>query len=349
MKTQDMIDEELEMELLDQMDIEEEEEEEELDLEEDDDGEEDRGDDVDPDLPDDDPEVDDPADDDDDGEAEPDKKPAAEEEIDADDLADLAGEDKKKSSMVPHARFNEVNKSWQEERAERLRLEEEVARLRGSTPKPADKPEPEVPAFDFDDAEKRMMIAQYEGDQDAAMAIRKEIRVAERAELERLADERAERLYTERKAKEDAALAEKQKAQEQTALQAAAAKAVEDYPFLDSDSPEANEEAIEEVIALRDHFLSKGQSATDALMKAVARVGARYAVEEPTDLVIDKKKATLTTEQIQRNLDREKRIPSRDAGVGERANKINYEALTEEQFDALPDAEKRKARGDLVG
>lgn len=348
MKTQQMIDEELEMELLDQMDIEEEEEEEELDLEEDDDGEEDRGDDVDPDLPDDDPEVDDPADDDD-GEAEPDKKPPVEEEIDADDLADLAGEDKKKSSMVPHARFNEVNKSWQEERAERLRLEEEVARLRGSTPKAADKPEPEVPAFDFDDAEKRMMTAQYEGDQDAAMAIRKEIRVAERAELERLADERAERLYTERKAKEDAALAEKQKAQEQTALQAAAAKAVENYPFLDSDSPEANEEAIEEVIALRDHFLSKGQSATDALMKAVGRVGARYAAAPDDEPVIDKKKATLTAEQIQRNLDREKRIPSRDAGVGERANKINYEDLTEEQFDNLPDAEKRKARGDLVG
>lgn len=45
--------------------------------------------------------------------------------------------------MVPHARFNEVNENLKQERAERLRLEEELARARGQQPgQPAEKLSP---------------------------------------------------------------------------------------------------------------------------------------------------------------------------------------------------------------
>ena len=89
-KTQEMIAEELETLLLDALDIEEEEEEdeeEEFDDDDDFDPDEDRGDDVDPDLPDDDDDLEGEGDDDGDADGDSDA-----DDLDADDLADLAGE-----------------------------------------------------------------------------------------------------------------------------------------------------------------------------------------------------------------------------------------------------------------
>lgn len=309
--------------------IEEEEEEEEEDdpdeEPEDDEGEEDRGDDVDPSLV----EEDEPAPD-------ADGKPT-EEETDLELLAELAG-DGGKAKMVPHARFNEVNETLKQERAERLRLEEELARARGAQPAaPAEKPAtPE--AYNFDDAEDRFMDALLDGDKEAAAKIRAEIRAEERKEFAQQSAQSAQQVT-------DAELKRREAEAEQQVAQKVMSAAITKYPFLNHESEDADAEAIEDVIARRDLYLKRGMPFAKALATAVEKVAPRYAPQEEEPKPA---KRTATAEQINRNLDREKRIPAAMPGVGERGKDIDYAKLSEDEFDALSEADKRKARGDFV-
>ena len=261
-------------------------------------------------------------------------------DLDLDALKDLAGDDEK-PRMVPHARFNEVNESLKAEREARLRLEEELARARG-----AGAVQPEAPAdakqdagFDFEQADQRYTDALYEGDTEKARQIRAEIRAAERAEFERLAEEKAEARVMER-------LARQEQEQARSELEQVAAKITAKYSFLDSDSADADADAIGEVVALRDVYMARGDSPAEALNKAADRIAALNGVTGKPGSPSSNK---LTGEQIQRNLEREQKIPPRDRGVGERANRIDYANLSDAEFEKLSDAEKAKARGDFIG
>lgn len=354
-KSQEMIAEELETLLLDALDIEEEEEEEEeLDDDDEFDPEEggDRGDEVDPDLPDDDDDLEIESDDDGDADGGSDA-----DDIDADDLADLAGEGgeggDKKPSMIPHARFNEVNKALKTEREARLQLEEELARTRGKVPKADDKEheeEEQPPAFDFKAKRKELREAIYEGNDELAERLEDEIDAAKGAELERRAEAKAQQLFESRQAADEAKRIE---AEVQTAATAAMAK----YPLLNPEVEGHDPELLEEVVALRNFYIhQKGMSPGEAITKAADKVAGRGAVKEdakndgdgkPTGKKL-KADAKPSTEQLQRNDERSRKIPARDGGLGERASDIDWENLTEEEFENLPDAVKRKERGDFV-
>lgn len=310
--------------------IEEEEEEEDEDdpdeEPEDDEGEDDRGDDVDPSLT----EEDEP---DPDAEGKP-----AEEEPDLELLEELAG-DGGKAKMVPHARFNEVNENLKQERAERLRLEEELARARGQQPEqPAEKAEPKADGYDFDVAEDRYMEALLDGDKDAAAKIRSEIRAEERKQFAQQTSMTAKQVAEEEQRRREAET-------EQQAAQKVLNAAITKYPFLDHEGDEADADAIEDVIARRDLYLKQGMPFAKALATAVEKVAPRYA---PQEELAKPGKRTATPEQINRNLERERRIPAAMPGVGERGKDIDYARLSEDEFDALSETEKRKARGDYV-
>jgi len=270
-------------------------------------------------------------------------------DLDDQDNADADGDqqepEQKGSRVVPHARFNEVNEQYKQEREARLRLEEELARLRGGQPQQPEQaqatPEQVQQAqadseFDFDEAEGRYNEAIYDGDMDAAKQIRAEIRAAER------------------KAAEDAARAvlEQERAQmraqqEQQQLQGVVAKAYEKYPFLNPQSGEVDQEAVDEVIAMRNLYLQKGMTAAEAIAKAVDKVGPRYGdaieTEAPKKSITKQRKETL-----ERNLERSDRIPPTGAGVGERARKVDYSSMSEAEFASLSEQEKRRARGDFL-
>lgn len=314
--------------------VEEEEEEEE--------GAEDRGDDVDPDLlpeEDEDLELEEDDQDDDQGGGEQDVDQGGDDqddELDEDALAKIAGTGK--SATVPHARFNEVNESLKEERKRRLELEEELARARGSVP--AKKEEDPPKSFDYDEAEDRYNQAILEGDADAAKAIRREIRAAERKEIEEAAQQRAEALYQQR-AQEAA------QRQQQAALPAVLKESYEKFPFLDYQGSAPNMDAIEDVIALRDHYIAKGEPMAKALARAVAKVGPRYAEPVSVDKA-PKKGVTLTTEQIERNLNRERATPPLTPGVGERGAAFDVANMSEDDYAKLSAEEKKRLRGDFI-
>lgn len=320
-------------------DIEEEEEEEDedqdedLELEDDDGDDEDRGDDVDPDLP---PDNDDSADDPDDDQDEDDPDP--DDDIDQEALAELAGEGGK-AKAVPHSRFNEVNSALKQERAERLRLEEELARAKGAAPAP--KPEDQAKPYDFDAAEDRYMDAVMEGDKDKAKAIRAEIRAEERKQFEQEGAKAAKQSTAEELRQRDAQA-------EQANISKVASEAMAKYPFLNPQSKDANADAIEDVVARRNFYIQQGKSPSKALAMAVEKVAPRYMPKDDEPARKPGEKPSATEEQIRKNIDRAARVPQVPGGVGERGKDIDYASLSEEEFDALSAEDKKKARGDYV-
>ncbi|THG87098.1 hypothetical protein E5198_00870 [Pseudomonas sp. A-1] len=244
----------------------------------------------------------------------------------------------KGSRTVPHARFNEVNEQLKQERAARLQLEEELARARGAQqtqPSAAEqKPQEKPTEFDFKAARKQLREAIYEGDDAKAEQLEEEIERQTELRQTRIAEQRAQELLEQR-------TREQQQKAIKNEVETAVAAAYASYPFLDAAGEQANQDAIDEVIALRDLYISRGKSPAQAIADAVAKVGPRYA-EAPA--AKPDGKAT-----IEQNLERERRIPPTMPGVGERARKIDYANLSEDEFERLPEAEKRKARGDFVG
>jgi len=289
------------------------------------------------------------ADDDTDDEAHDDNDPDDEHsdyQGDADAGGDQHGTEQKGSRIVPHARFNEVNEQYKQEREARLRLEEELARLRGlSGTGPEDQAAEqeqdqaqEDTAFDFDEAEGRYNEAIYDGDVDEAKKIRAEIRAAERLEAENAAR----------------AVLEQERAQiqaqnEQRLLQETVEQAYQQYPFLDPDSKQSDPQAINAVVAMRNMHMGNGMSAAEAIAKAVDEMAPLFGgAVEGSGKGGRKPMSRQSKETLERNLERADRIPPTAAGVGERARKVDYASLSEEEFASLPENEKRRARGDFL-
>lgn len=258
------------------------------------------------------------------------------------------------SRTVPHARFNEVN-------IENKRLREELARAQGreegarEARQPAaatEKPKP----YDFEGAEQKYADLLTEGNTKEAVKLRGEIN------RELVKSVRA-----------DAAAEAVQSVTRMTAaerLEEAAADMIETYPFLDDASKEANEDAIEQVIALRDHYVkAKKMSPDKALRKAAEKVGPQYAKpaknedeegeeEEGAEGgagkdALDPQRRNVTA--IARGAKAAGKQPPAavQGAAGNRARGAAttpgaVEGLTESEFKRLPEREKQKLRGDFV-
>jgi len=235
-------------------------------------------------------------------------------------------QEKKDTGNIPRARLNQ-------EIEKRRALEARIAELESEKQKPAQQSQ-EQPAqeYDFKEAKKRLRQAQYEGDEELADRIEEELQAATEAKVARIAEERAQQLYEKRIADAEAAKAK-------TAVESVVSDAYAKYPFLDIEGDEANQDAIDEVVALRDLYIGRGSSPAEAITKAVEKVGPRYAPQQPAE---QKPKPKVNIEEGMR---RESRIPPR-GGVGERAKEGTVEIKSIEDLEGMSAADIRRARGD---
>ena len=255
-------------------------------------------------------------------------------EIDADTLADIAGSDKPK--MVPHSRFNEVNEEAKTHRARVLQLEEELARAKGGTGTPAPaKDEVKPVSYDYDAAEELYSAAILDGDTAKAKGIRAEIRTNERAEAVREAEVAADRRYAANRQKDDLTRA-------QTERDLAIEKAYVAFPFLDSASADANQDAIDEVLALTNLYTGKGKTVGEALSAAVAKVGPRYAP------ATTEKPAVVPKPDLQKGIDRAAQIPPKGAGLGARAVNTDVRKMTGAEIKKLSKEDDARLGGDEI-
>ena len=200
----------------------------------------------------------------------------------------------KRDAVIPRARFDEVNAKLHAEREEANRLRAELEALNRSSTTQAD-------AIDVDTLEDQFFDAIINGEKERAKEIRAQINAEIYPNARAASEEVVSTTLTQREIQSSFA-----KAVEQT---------VTDYPFLDSNSPDANAEAIGEVVEWRDFYLSKGDTPAAALQKAAAKIAPIYSKAAP-ELPTDKRKQAALATAAKASA---AQPPAVEAGIGNRA------------------------------
>lgn len=224
----------------------------------------------------------------------------------------------KRDAVIPRARFDEVNAKLHAER-------EEAARLRAELEALTKKPEPTD--NNIDTLEDEYFEAMIAGDKTKA----KEIRATINAEIFTRAQAASEETVT-------ATLTQREI---QTSFSKAVEQTVSAYPFLDSTKPEANAEAIAEVVEWRDFFIAKGESPAVALQKAAGKVAPLYAAKsEPTPPAVDTRKQK-AVEVAAKTANAQP--PSVEAGVGNRSIPLGDDLINDQnKWDKASEAERQR-------
>ena len=196
--------------------------------------------------------------------------------------------------MIPRARFDEVNAKLHAEREEANRLRAELEALNRSSTTQAD-------VIDVDTLEDQFFDAIINGEKERAKEIRAQINAEIYTKARAASEEVVSTTLTQREIQSSFA-----KVVEQT---------VTDYPFLDSNSPDANAEAIGEVVEWRDFYLSKGDTPAAALQKAAAKIAPIYSKAAP-ELPTDKRKQAALATAAKASA---AQPPAVEAGIGNRA------------------------------
>ena len=268
-------------------------------------------------------------------EGDPDGEEATEEEAapipegDDGELPEEPLEAKKKSPMVPKSRLDEVlakQKALQKQLAEQAAQQAQV--------------QAEAPQYEFEAKEAEYQQLVLDGEADKATALRTEIRNAER-----------EQMMFEVQQKMGQTV---QQSQEAIQLQTTANLIQEQYPILDENSQEYNKDMADEVIDLRDAFIVQGYQAADALTKATKYVLAGSQPEPVAEAPAPKQQAAV--EQKKKKATVKKKIAASQSqppdlqgqGNAERGEgTLDVNALSEDEFNALPEETLRRLRGDF--
>ena len=253
-----------------------------------------------------------------------------EEEVaaEADDGAEI--ENKKKSPMVPKSRLDEVlakQKALQKKLNEQMAQQAEV--------------QAEAPKYEFETKEVEYQQLVLDGEVEKATALRTEIRNAERAQTMFEVQQKMGQTV--------------QQSQEAIQLQTTAELIQEQYPILDENSQDYNKEMADEVVELRDAFMVQGYQAADALTKATKYVVSSNAPETVIEASLPKK-GNGKIEQRKKKATVQKKIEASESqppdlkgqGNAERGEgTLDVNALSEDEFNALPEETLRRLRGDF--
>ena len=255
-----------------------------------------------------------------------------EEEVEAEPES-IADEKPAKKPMVPKARLDEVL-------AKQKALQKQLDEINAANEKAEEAPE----SYDFDAKEVEYQNMVLDGETDKAVALRREIRKAEREQLEyEMRQEMSQTVNQDR---------------QMTALQQAANAMEDAYPVFDSNSEVFDQDMTNEVVELRDAFIMKGYEAVDALSKAVKYVVKDHDLDKPAEEAPSLAgKAQKTDEVAKKRAEVSKKLRAAEAQPpelpGESSSNhgekgIDLSTLTEDEFAALPEATLKRLRGDII-
>jgi hypothetical protein len=238
-----------------------------------------------------------------------------------------------KKPMVPKARLDEVL-------AKQKALQKQLDEINAATEKAAEAPE----EYDFDAKEVEYQNMVLDGETDKAVALRREIRKAERATLEfEMRQEMSQTVTQDR---------------QMTALQQAANAMEEAYPVFNSNSESFDQDMTNEVVELRDAFIMKGYEAVDALSKAVKYVVKDHDLDQAQESAPSLAgKAQKTDEVAKKRAQVNKKLRAAEAQPPELPGEssanhgdkpLDVSTLTEDEFAALPEATLKRLRGDIM-
>lgn len=254
------------------------------------------------------------------------------------DVADPVEAEEKKPASIPKPRFDEVIAERNAEREKNAELERRLLALEAAS-KPNAEEAPKVESKDVDALETEYANLMLEGDIEKAVKLRSQINATIREQAEAAAEQRLEARENARTQK--AITAE---------LTTVAEQITKDYPYLDT---EDGAMVVPQIIALRDAYVAKGETPGAALRKAADFIAPKFD-PNPADKADDEpkpepKQDTRTASAIARGIKDSAAQPPQMSGVGNRAMetiKRDVSRMSEDEFEALPESEKRKMRGD---
>jgi len=252
-------------------------------------------------------------------------------EVDADIVAALAGEDKS-DRVIPKSRFDEVNNEKNDLKAQNAALLAQIAA--GTVAAPVVVPPVAAAAaaavtFDLDAKEAEYAEALTDGELDKAATLRKEIRTYERESLK--AELRNEALLVE-----SVKTVESRKA-------AVVAQAFADHPELDNNSDLYDPALVGKINRMQLAYAAEGKPADEALSLAIADFVKPAAAAAPVSKVDVPARARAAAAAAAQP-------PGLGGtGTGARAARdvaTDINSMTDAEFDALPEREKKRLRGD---
>ena len=239
--------------------------------------------------------------------------------------------EEKKAPMVPKSRLDEV---LAKQKALQKQLEElQTARIETVT---------EAPEYDFAAKEAEYQQFVLDGESEKAIALRTEIRNAEKQQI----------MF-------EVQQTTTQNIQESTEIQAIQARATElekQYPIFDVNSAEHDPDILKEALELRDAFMAQGYDGPYALERAV---NTTLTLKKPELLQseapkVDPKVAELNkkkqTAKVSEKIEASQQQPPamRGEGAAQRGDKpIDLNKLSEKEFSALPEETLKRLRGDF--
>lgn len=279
--------------------------------------------------------ADDTTDDDDGSDAEAVDDEAEDSDADSDsadaDKAD-ASDEAPAPKGIPKHRFDEVNERRKTAEAENDQLRAQIA-----AGKP---PEDEAEAFDFDAAEKEYLDLTLDGDVDEALAKRKEIRAAERAEWTEV---------TKAETRSDIDLD-----MENQELLGMSAEAEQMFDVFNPNHEDYNQGMLNKVLTFMRGYETE-MSRADAFVAGIADVVELYDLmpEEASDEADAPGKPAPKTKTAKKKaeLAAKAHIPVAGEGAGSAAAGAvvpNIEDMSDDELDALPEKTLARMRGDIL-
>lgn len=251
--------------------------------------------------------------------------------------AAAAADDEVEEILIPKARLDtEIGK--------RRELEDRVSAMEAERKAAEVEEEPEEP-FDYKAKVREEYEAVMEGDLDKAAEIRMEVSEYTAAQQAKQMDNVREDATTQTKA--------------QLEFDDKVAELTEDFPTFDPDHVEFEPELLKSVLFKRDAYANAGMPVVEALEIATLEVAklnglSRGAVDPVVTNAKDKEKLSPADKKeieakVKRKLDAAAAQPpdiqgESSASRGETA--LHIEDMTEEEFDALPEATLKRYRGD---
>ena len=238
---------------------------------------------------------------------------------------------------IPRVRFNEVNDRRKALEAEVEQLRAQLAgtqrpgNVASSSVQQQEAPQTAPDVYDIEAAEERYLQLVLDGDTKAATKLRMEINgVLQDAAYSRFAHESA--------------------TQQQTLeAQKTVATLLQSYPWLDE--PEGAE-ALDLIEASVTMKVSRGVGRAQALEEAVNAIAPRFAPTAPPSRGVhpDAGRVDIRVQRANERgaLDSQLQPAQLQAGLGNRTTppQIDGAKLTDEEYEALPEAERKKLRGD---
>ena len=246
---------------------------------------------------------------------------------------DLGEETGRGSPTIPLARFNEVNERRKEYQRQLEGTQRELAQLRGQQGGGQVAPAQAAvdTSIDVDELEKGYMEALLDGDTQTAFALRRQINQHNEANaFQRYAEYEASR-------------------QSEVVTQQQITQTLAEHPWLDTDEGAV---ALDLILASTESKMANGMAKHLALAEAVNTIAPRFAPANTPSRDLrgtQNHSDTRLANATRRNAADAMLQPTAvQAGIGNRAQaaKLDIDNLTDEEYAALPPAERKKLRGD---